>query len=84
LGWLFFLTAHKGSKIRAVHLMEKDWFNVCEYKKLPNQVRGNKTCSPKQVIEKMKEFLKGITFVPQNLNRIKLSIKPMKDNLFLT
>lgn len=35
----------------------KDWFNVGEYKKLPNEVGGNETCPPKQVTIKMKELL---------------------------
>jgi len=36
---------------------QKDWFNVGEYKKLPNEVGGNETCPPKEVGEKMKELL---------------------------
>lgn len=35
----------------------KDWFNVGEYKKLPNEVGGNETCPPKKVAVKMKELL---------------------------
>lgn len=35
----------------------KDWFNVGAYKKLPNEVGGNETCSPKDVSIKMKELL---------------------------
>jgi Fic family protein len=35
----------------------KDWFNVGEYKKLPNEVGGNETCPPKEVSEKMKRIL---------------------------
>lgn len=35
----------------------KDWFNVGEYKKLPNEVGGNETCPPKEVTVKMKELL---------------------------
>lgn len=35
----------------------KDWFNVGEYKKLPNEVGGNETCPPKEVTQKMKELL---------------------------
>lgn len=35
----------------------KDWFNVGDYKKLPNEVGGNETCSPKEVATKMKELL---------------------------
>lgn len=36
---------------------EKGWFNVGEYKKLPNEAGGNETCPPKQVAEKMKDLL---------------------------
>jgi Fic family protein len=36
---------------------QKDWFNVGEYKKLPNEVGGNETCPPKEVSTKMKELL---------------------------
>ncbi|XHR96881.1 Fic family protein [Mucilaginibacter sp. UC70_90] len=35
----------------------KDWFNVGEYKKLPNEVGGNETCHPKEVPAKMREIL---------------------------
>ncbi len=35
----------------------KDWFNVGEYKKLPNEVGGNETCPPKEVGAKMRELL---------------------------
>ncbi|MFH6945828.1 Fic family protein [Flavobacterium sp. FlaQc-50] len=35
----------------------KDWFNVGEYKKLPNEVGGNQTCHPRQVSEEMKKLL---------------------------
>ena len=35
----------------------KDWFNVGEYKKLPNEVGGNETCHPKEVATKMKALL---------------------------
>lgn len=35
----------------------KDWFNVGAYKKLPNEVGGNETASPKDVASKMKELL---------------------------
>lgn len=35
----------------------KDWFNVGEYKKMPNEVGGNETCPPNKVAAKMKEFL---------------------------
>lgn len=35
----------------------KDWFNVGEYKKLPNEVGGNATCLPKDVAAEMKRLL---------------------------
>lgn len=35
----------------------KDWFNVGEYKKLPNEVGGNETCPPKEVAARIKELL---------------------------
>jgi Fic family protein len=35
----------------------KEWFNVGEYKKLPNEVGGRNTCPPKEVKEKIKELL---------------------------
>lgn len=35
----------------------KDWFNVGEYKRLPNEVGGNETCPPKEVAFRMKELL---------------------------
>jgi Fic family protein len=35
----------------------KDWFNVGEYKKMPNEVGGNATAPPKEVHTKMKELL---------------------------
>jgi len=35
----------------------KDWFNVGEYKRMPNEVGGNETCPPKEVSQKMKELL---------------------------
>ncbi|MDQ8014305.1 MAG: Fic family protein [Flavobacterium nitrogenifigens] len=35
----------------------KTWFNVGEYKKLPNEVGGNQTCPPKLVALKMRELL---------------------------
>lgn len=35
----------------------KDWFNVGEYKKLPNEVGGNETCPPKEVSSKIKVLL---------------------------
>lgn len=35
----------------------KDWFNVGDYKKLPNEVGGNETCPPKEVVTKMAALL---------------------------
>lgn len=43
----------------------KDWFNVGEYKKLPNEVGGNETCSPKEVTTKMKDLLSGYQSIEQ-------------------
>lgn len=53
------------SHIKALHFLlksgtsdsSKDWFNVGEYKKFPNEVGGNETCPPKEVSLKMKELL---------------------------
>ncbi|MDD6565100.1 MAG: Fic family protein [Clostridiales bacterium] len=36
----------------------KDWFNVGDYKKLPNEVGGKETASPETVAQKIKELLK--------------------------
>lgn len=35
----------------------KSWFNVGDYKKLPNEVGGYQTCSPEEVHSRMKELL---------------------------
>ena len=35
----------------------KEWFNVGEYKKLPNEVGGEETCQPENVKEEMKKLL---------------------------
>ncbi len=35
----------------------KSWFNVGDYKKLPNEVGGNATCPPEEVHERMKALL---------------------------
>ncbi|MBO5068246.1 MAG: Fic family protein [Clostridia bacterium] len=35
----------------------KSWFNVGEYKKLPNEVGGEQTCSPENVKKEMKNLL---------------------------
>lgn len=53
------------SLIKEIHFLlksgtsdsRKDWFNIGEYKKLPNEVGGNETCPPKEVSTKMKELL---------------------------
>lgn len=36
----------------------KSWFNVGEYKKLPNEVGGNETCLPEEVHQRISELLK--------------------------
>ncbi len=53
------------SMIKELHLLlksgtsdsGKEWFNVGEYKKFPNEVGGNETCPPKDVSIKMKSLL---------------------------
>lgn len=35
----------------------KSWFNVGEYKRLPNEVGGKETCPPEEVHKRMKELL---------------------------
>ena len=35
----------------------KDWFNVGEYKKIPNEVGGEETCQPENVKKEMKQLL---------------------------
>ena len=35
----------------------KDWFNVGDYKKLPNEVGGEETCQPENVKKEMKQLL---------------------------
>lgn len=37
----------------------KDWFNTGEYKKLPNEVGGNKTCAPENVASEMKKLVQN-------------------------
>lgn len=37
----------------------KDWFNVGEYKKLPNEVGGQETASPEAVAQEIKDLLKS-------------------------
>ena len=43
----------------------KDWFKVGNYKKLPNEVGGNPTSSPKEVSKKMKELLLNYHHIEQ-------------------
>lgn len=58
-------TKLSGSFIKELHYLlksgtsdsRKDWFNVGEYKKMPNEVGGNETCHPKEVAAKMKALL---------------------------
>ena len=38
---------------------QKDWFNVGDYKRLPNEVGGKETCPPEQVHARMKALLKA-------------------------
>ncbi len=53
------------SMIKELHLMlktgtqdsRKDWFNVGEYKKLPNEVGGMETTKPENVKQEMKQLL---------------------------
>jgi len=52
--------------IREIHLIlksgtsdsRKAWFNVGEYKKLPNEVGGGKTCPPEEVHKQIKQLLR--------------------------
>ncbi len=37
----------------------KDWFNIGDYKKLPNEVGGKETASPETSAQKVKELLKS-------------------------
>ena len=41
----------------------KEWFNVGNYKKLPNEVGGEETCSPKNVKEEMKKLLSAYNHI---------------------
>lgn len=43
----------------------KDWFNVGDYKRLPNEVGGRETCPPEQVHAKMKALLKTYNDKPK-------------------
>ena len=42
----------------------KDWFNVGDYKRLPNEVGGKETCPPEQVHQRMKVLLKAYNDKP--------------------
>jgi Fic family protein len=61
------------SLIKELHLLlksgtsdsRKNWFNVGEYKRLPNEVCGNETCPPKEVPQKMKELLTHYNVIEQ-------------------
>ena len=49
----------------------KPWFNVGDYKKLPNEVGGNTTCPPEDVHARMKALLSSYnTKVPKSLEDI--------------
>ncbi len=41
----------------------KEWFNVGEYKKLPNEVGGEETCPPENVKSEMKKLLTNYNLV---------------------
>ena len=43
----------------------KDWFNVGDYKKLPNEVGGKETCQPEKVKEEMKKLLSSYNDIEQ-------------------
>ena len=43
----------------------KDWFNVGDYKKLPNEVGGEETCLPENVKEEMKKLLNNYNAIEQ-------------------
>ena len=43
----------------------KDWFNVGDYKKLPNEVGGEETCQPENVKEEMKKLLNNYNAIGQ-------------------
>ena len=59
--------------VKALHRMlktgtsdsRKDWFNVGEYKHLPNEVGGHETCPPEQVHTQMRELLKRYNAKPR-------------------
>ena len=43
----------------------KEWFNVGDYKKLPNEVGGEETCEPENVKEEMKKLLTSYSNIEQ-------------------
>lgn len=43
----------------------KEWFNVGDYKRLPNEVGGKETCPPEQVHARMKALFKRYNDKPQ-------------------
>ena len=43
----------------------KDWFNVGDYKKFPNEVGGEETCLPENVKEEMKKLLASYNNIEQ-------------------
>ena len=43
----------------------KEWFNVGDYKKLPNQVGGEETCQPENVKEEIKKLITSYNSVEQ-------------------
>jgi len=42
----------------------KDWFSVDEYKKLPNEVGGNDTTLPENVVDEMRQLLTDYNALP--------------------
>ena len=61
------------SMIKELHLIlkngtsdsRKEWFNVGDYKKLPNEVGGEETCLPENVKEEMKRLLTSYNTIEQ-------------------
>lgn len=45
----------------------KEWFNVGEYKKLPNEVGGEETCSPDKVKTEMKKLLTNYSLLENKI-----------------
>ena len=42
----------------------KDWFNVGDYKKMPNEVGGEATCQPENVKQAMKDLINNYNTTP--------------------